>query len=168
MQGVLRPLRVVILAAAGLLFILATSAGMPEVAATRFGGAGEPNAFMTRFGYQVFMAFLVTVVPLLVAFLPRLVGGRWPYLLNIPHRTYWLAPERREATLAAVEAHTAFLATILILLICYVHWLLMQANAANPPRLDIGLFFAGMGVFAVVLAAWIVRLFRRFSRPRPG
>jgi hypothetical protein len=112
------------------------------------------------------MYVFVTVVPMFVALLPKLVGRRWPHLLNIPNRDYWLAPERRPGTLAAVESRTTLLAGAMIVFVCYVHWLVVQANAAMPRRLDAAQFIVGLGVFAVFIISWIVAFYARFRRPR--
>src|SRR4029450_10378949 len=108
-----------ILVAAGALaaaaFIYISSAGFPDVGATHFDARGAPNATMSRGVYRGYMAFLVIVVPLLVAALPIWVSQRWPMLLNIPNREYWLAPERSAETLASLRARTASLAVAMII-----------------------------------------------------
>jgi hypothetical protein len=155
-------IQIVVLALAALIFVVMTGASLPEFAATRFGMGGDPNAFMSGRGYTVYMSVLVTVVPLLVALLPRLIGRRWPQLLNISNRDHWLAPERLTDTLAAIESRTKLLATVMILFLCFVHWLVVRANTANPPRLDESLFLVGLGSFAVFMISWIIAFRRRF------
>jgi hypothetical protein len=91
-----------------------------------------------------------------------LIGRRWPQLLNIPNRDHWIAPERRTDTLAAIESRMQLLAAAMIAFICFVHWLVMRANAINPPRLDESLFFVGLGSFAVFIIGWIIAFRRRF------
>jgi hypothetical protein len=66
-----------LLAAAGIAFVVATAARLPAIAATRFDLGGAPNVFMSRQGYRWLMGILVGVIPLLVAFLPALIGARW-------------------------------------------------------------------------------------------
>jgi hypothetical protein len=110
------------------------------------------------------MAMLVLVVPPFVAWLPRLVGARWPHLLNVPNREYWLALERRAGTLAGVVARTELLAGVLVAMFCFVHWLVLRANAAASPRLDEALFLYGIGAFIAFLIGWIVAFYARFRR----
>lgn len=155
---------VIALAAAGLLFVVATSAGLPEIAATRFGLGGEPNAFMTRASYRASMSLLVFLLPVVVAFLPRLIGERRPQWLNIPDRAYWMSSERRADTLASLQARMGALAAALIFFVSAVHWLIMRANARVPPRLDEGLLLVLIGTFVAFLVAWIAAFYARFRR----
>jgi hypothetical protein len=49
-------------------------------------------------------SLLLIGVPLLIAFLPGSLAHRSGTHLNIPNRTYWLAPERRDTTLPSSAA----------------------------------------------------------------
>ncbi len=158
-------LLVAVLAVAAALFVYVTSAGFPDVGATHFDAQGRPNAAMSRAGYRGFMAFLIVVIPLMVAGLPALLARHWPMLLNIPHREYWLAPERRDETLASIRARTAVIASATILLLCFVHFLVLSANASERPELDQRMLLLGLGFFAAFMVGWIVALYRRFRLP---
>jgi hypothetical protein len=87
-------------------------------------------------------------------------------LLNIPNREYWLAPERSTETLASLGSRTALLAIAMIALICFVHVLVVRANAGNGPELDQRLLLTGLGTFIAFMIGWIASLYRRFRRPR--
>lgn len=158
---------VAVLAAAAIAFIYVTSASFPDGGATHFDVRGQPDAAMSRNGYRGFMAFLVVVIPLLIAGLPTLFARRWPMLLNIPNREHWLAPERIEATLASIQARSALLACGSIVLVSYVHLLVMAANAGDRPELDPRGLLIGLGVFVAFMFAWIFSLWRRF-KPTDG
>jgi hypothetical protein len=152
------------LSAVAFTYVFVTSASLPDIAATHFNVRGEPNAMASRNSYRGFMAVLIIGIPLVLAGLPAVIGRRWPQLLNIPNREYWMAPERAAATLASVRARTALLAVATIVLQCFVHTLVMGANAAERPDLDQRTLLAGLGVFAAFIIGWIVSLYRRFRR----
>ncbi len=158
--------QIALLGGAALVFVTMTSADLPVFPAAHFGADGTPNAFMTRRGYVAFMYFFVAVVPLFVSLLPVLVGRRWPNSLNIPNSDYWLGPERRPDTFATVESRTRLLAGAMIVFICYVHWLVVQANAAMPQRLDEAQLMVGLGIFALFVIGWIGSFYMRFRRQR--
>jgi hypothetical protein len=158
-------LLVAAVAAAAAAVIYFSSAGFPDVGATHFDARGQPNASMSRGVYRGYMAFLVIVVPLLIAGLPVWVSRRWPMLLNIPHREYWLAPERSAETLASLRARTALVAIATIILIGFVHMLVLRANAGDQPELDQRMLLVGLGAFMAFMIGWIVSLYRRFRRP---
>jgi uncharacterized membrane protein len=153
------------LAAAAFTYVFMTSAALPEVAASHFDIRGEPNALTSRNSYRAFMAMLVLLIPLLIVGLPAFLARRWPRLLNIPHREYWLAPERIDATLSTLRKWTAVVAVATIGLQCFVHRLVLSANAADDPELDQRALLIGLGVFAAFMLASIVVLHRRFRRP---
>lgn len=144
-------------------WIFVTSAILPDLAATHFDVRGEPNAMSSREGYRGFMALLVIGMPLLIAVLPAFLARRWPRLLNIPNREHWLAPERIEATLSSIGARTAILAVAVIALQCFVHWLVLQANAASRPSLDQQSLLVALILFATFVIGWIVAVYRRFA-----
>jgi len=141
-----------------------TAALLPDTVATHFAGDGQPNGWMTRDGYRVFMIVFVTVLPLffvaVTGWLPRLLPGS----VGIPNRQYWMAPQRREQALRFLTAHACWLGCLLVLFILGVHVLLLQANRSVPVRLSESGMFGLLGAFALALLAWIVILVRRFRR----
>ena len=141
-----------------------TAQAMPPVVASHFTFSGKADGFMPRGDYIAWMIALVVGVPLLPAILPGALA-RSGEGLNIPHREYWLAPERRAATLAFVRGHGLWLATALALFLGYTHGLTVRANAQEPPALSSGGLLAGLAVFLGGLAAWLWVLFARFRRP---
>ncbi len=89
--------------------IWATSARLPERVATHFGRGGLANGWMTHDGYLVFILALTVVLPAfvvaMVGVLPRVAGSQ----AGISNRNYWLAPERRAATLSTLASLACWL-----------------------------------------------------------
>jgi uncharacterized membrane protein len=146
--------------------LLATTGALPDRIPTHFGGGGVPDAWMTRGGYTAFMLAFTIGLPLFVTaavgVLPRLA----PRFVNLPHRDHWLAPERRDASIAFLGRHACWLGCMMVLLAAGVHGLIVRASRATPPRLEEGLLVAMLGAFFIALAVWIVALYKRFPRPR--
>lgn len=147
-------------------FVIRTGGSMREVVATHFGASGEANGYMPRVSYVRFMLIFVVVLPLglnfLIARVLRLPAAR----INIPHRDYWLAPERRSGTIGRLQGHMKFFGVLLATFLCYVHWQVVQANTHAPPVLDSGRFSTGLATFMAALITWIVILRRDFRPPR--
>ncbi len=156
---------VAVLAAAAFAWVFVTSAALPAIAATHFDVRGEPNALTSRGSYRAFMGMLMILIPLMIAGLPAVLARRWPQLLNIPNREYWLVPERMESTIASLRVRTVLLAVATIGLQCFVHRLVLSANAADSPELDQRTLLIGLGAFAAFMIAWLVALYVRFRRP---
>jgi uncharacterized membrane protein len=75
-------------------------AGMPENIAVHFNTTGEPNRWMIRDHYRLFILFVLLGLPLLLVWvmgiLPRYTNGRG----QIPNPDYWFSEERRRSTTA--------------------------------------------------------------------
>ena len=145
--------------------VLATTAALPDRVASHFGPGGTADGWMTRTGYRVFMlAFALGFVQLVAAtvgLLPRL----FPNAVNVPNRAWWLAPERREATLAYLAGHACRLGVLIEAPLAGVHLLVLEANHAAPPRLATVPFVAMLAALLVLLGIWIAAIYRRFRAP---
>jgi uncharacterized membrane protein len=156
------PLLVVLAAAAA---IVLTAGQLPVRVASHFGVDGVPDGFMARSTYRILMAALAVGLPALV------IGGCRAAIrgaagsLRIPNRDYWLAPERREATVAYLVGHTAWLGAGIALFMLALHLLLLYVNSLEPPHLGTELAAGLMlGPLAAVLI-WTGALQRHFRRP---
>lgn len=143
-----------------------TVPSLAEPIATHFDGAGRPNGWITRGGYAIFMASFGIGLPLLILGLLPLFSRRYPKRVNIPNRSFWLAPERREETLLFLRWHIGWLAALLVFFVLAVHHLVLMANASRPPALPHTPFLFMMGCFLAGIAVWTALLYRRF-RTRP-
>lgn len=143
-------------------FIAATTSTLPERVASHFGANNLANGWMARDGYRLFMLLFATVLPAIVfgsvAFLPRCS----PNAINLPNRGYWLDPKRRDATMAALASHAAWLGCLLALFIAGVHYLVLEANRAAPPQMPAQLFWMLLLGFLAGVALWIGALYQRF------
>ncbi|MDR3406149.1 MAG: DUF1648 domain-containing protein [Chthoniobacter sp.] len=140
------------------------SAGrLPEQVATHFGANGAPNGWQTHAGYLEFTLLFGGVLPAFVlgtfALIRRLNG--WG--LNIPHKEYWLAPERRQETFDFVQRQGIWLALQLIALIAGMHYSIVAANAHAPARLPAE-FLVLTGAFLIATIVWGTKFISHFSR----
>ena len=56
-----------------------------------------------------------------------------------------------------------FLLSMILMLL--VSEQVLRANLSQPVRLDSTLFLIALGIYFLIIAAWLIRLFRRFRRP---
>lgn len=145
-------------------FVWSTSSALPELVASSFGARGAANAFMPRRIYVAILLALIIGVPSLFAFLPAAVAANGSNYLNIPNREYWLAPERREQTVAFLRAQGYWFAAVIALFLGYVHWLVVQANEHQPPVLSTTGIAAAVLVFSLLMAVWLATLLVRFRK----
>lgn len=145
------------------LFIWRSTGLLPERMASHFVASGAADGFMPRGSYLATMLVAAVLLPAtlgeLIGALAHLGGGA-----RIPNRDYWLAPERREGSLAYVQSHARWFGCLLSAFICYVHWLVIEANRAQPPMLLPHRILPAVGVFVACAVAWGLTLQLRFRR----
>lgn len=160
-QGSARAVFLTLLVCAAV-FVWVTSLALPEVTASHFAGSGAANGFMPRAYYVRFMLGVVVVLPLVLVFVPSLSLSHPRAGIRLPHKEYWLAPERRLETLGFLQQHMARFGSMLVLFLCYIHWLVVRANASVPPRLPAPWAIGGIVVFVLGALVWSGLLLRRF------
>lgn len=143
----------------------ATGSTLPPEVASHFGANGIANGRMPRAAYVTLVVALAVVLPLLVACTSGLVPRMTRVAKLVRRPDWWLAPERREATEAFLANHACALGILLSLFILGVHLLTLQANTMRPPQLPMAAFYALVGGFIALLAAWIGTLMLRFRVP---
>ena len=162
-----RSLWYALLIVCGAAFIWLTSASLPAVVASHFGASGAANGSMPRAFYIRFMLAFAIGLPLLLVVISRLATGS-EARINLPNRDYWLAPEQRQQTLSYLRTHLERFSAVLVVFLCYVHWLVVRANQAQPPQLSNHALMAGLGAFLVFTLIWTRSLLRRFRNPGRG
>ena len=147
-------------------FLAWSATQLPDQVATHFGLSGYADKWSTRESAIILMACLGLLLPLV----PAVMSFALRYLpvdfINIPHREYWLAPERREATYGFFSRYLLWLSCLLVCFVMGMHWLTIQAHHQFPVRLPPGAFVAILAGFLVAVAMWAVRLIRHFRFPR--
>lgn len=145
-------------------FVWGTSGSLPPVVASHFGFSGAADGFMPRSSYVIFMIALLVGISLLLAFLPSALTRMDVRYINLPNGQYWLAPERRHETFAFLRLHFITFASVLLVFLTYVHWLVVQANQQQPPQLSTSGITSALLVFFAIVIAWLIVLYRRFNK----
>jgi hypothetical protein len=156
----------VALVTAGAAFIVATSGSLPERVASHFARGGQANGWMPREAYVSFILGAAVVVPFVLVALLAWLPHAFPRAVNLPNRAYWLAEERRDATLASLSAFAWTFGALLVLLIAGLHWAVVEANASRPPVLAESAVDALLAGFGLSIGVWILAWYLRFRRPR--
>ena len=153
-----------LLCAAYLTFIAHSASSLPERVATHFGSNGEANGWMNRSSALVFMAELGIGLPLFFVVLAFLVGLIPARFANLPHRDYWLSPERRAQTCAYISNRMIWMACLMVLFLAGIYYLTIQANRATPPHLPMDLFLVFLGCFLADVLIWSLVFIRHFAK----
>ncbi|MFO1042560.1 MAG: CehA/McbA family metallohydrolase [Planctomycetaceae bacterium] len=154
-----------------LLFILfgislaATFSLLPEKVATHFDITGLPDGWMSRTLHLIFIGLFGIGFPLLIIGICWSVRYVSPVTINIPHRDYWLAEERRLESVDFVFRHSIWLGCLGIAFITGLHWAVVLANRQQPPHLSTPMILGIAGGFIAGVTVWIIFLYRRFPAP---
>jgi hypothetical protein len=130
--------------------------------ASHFDAAGMPNGFMPRNIYTGLILSLLIVLPALVIVASWLAIGKPNARINIPNGSYLLAPIRRCQTIAQLRLGIIQFGAMLVSFLCYVHWLVVQANSASPSHLSNNWFITGLAVYIIATLVWLKRMVGQF------
>lgn len=162
-QSWLIVLGVVLLAAVGDLLWLYPR--LPAQVATKFDVAGVATRWSSKEGFlALHVGLLCLLIGLALAgrFLVPLIPAR---LVNVPHRDYWLAPERREFTQRRMGELVLGICAVNLVFVATLTHLTLRANLAASPALGREPLYL-LGAFLVALAALIVPEILFFRKPR--
>jgi hypothetical protein len=132
--------------------------------AQHFNLQGQPDNWCSPEQYVALMATLWIMLPgfmLTVAMSIYYVPAKF---VSLPHKEYWLAPERKESTRRALGNRMAWLPTIMALFLVALNHYVIVANLSTPPRVPDNLGWIA-GAFVAVTFAWTSETYWRFRRP---
>jgi len=138
-----------------ILFIVLTGLAMPSLVASHFGANGVANGYMSRAAYLMFMVVFIIGLPIVMVFITRHAMTRNNARINLPNRDFWLSPERRTETINFLRTGVLKFGFLLTTFLCYVHWLVVRANEAQPVHLDESWFLGGLATFIIALFVWL-------------
>lgn len=141
---------------------------LPERVASHFDGQGNPNGFMPRQGLLAFHLGLVAFLAAIFLFLPAVLLRIPNALINLPRKDYWLAPERREATLRRMGADMTWFGVATLAFLLVVEQLVFQANVpGGTGKLPSVPFWIALGSYLLFTTVWMVPLLLRYLRVPP-
>jgi uncharacterized membrane protein len=136
---------------------------MPPRVASHFNFKGEADGWMNRTAHIESMAAVVSILPLLMIGIGLLMTTMPAASFNLPHRDYWLGPERRQETNVYLARYMTWFACAITAFFTTPIWLFVEFNRNNPAHLSNGFWFL-LGGFLAFVVAWLVRLVTHFSR----
>jgi hypothetical protein len=146
-------------------FVIYTSYYLPSKVATHFNVNNEPDGWMTRNFYVLLILTLLVSIPSVITVGISILSQKFPHLINLPNRDYWLAPPRLNESLDFLAAHGHRLGRLVIVLMTGLHYVVLVANRTEPAALPQPWFVAVLLGFVFALGMWVLALYRRFSKP---
>ena len=138
---------------------------LPGTVASHFGYGGRANGwsskevfYWTYFGIVLLMVFIFFLIPIPFRRFPA-------SSMNLPHKEYWLAPERREETLSYLTRQMNWMGNLALAFILGTLQLVMKANVAGQGGFSEHSMWMLLAGFLILLGFWLIRLYRRFGNP---
>jgi serine/threonine-protein kinase len=137
---------------------------LPQKIATHFNFAGKPDGFMTLLNFQSFITLSTICFPLVMVFMVGVLPAWFPSLVNISHRDYWFAPERKTKTLDYLFSMACKLGVLMVFFFVGLNVIIFLANNSNPVLMPKLPFFIVMLLFLLGVLLWVVMLFLKFRK----
>jgi RNA polymerase sigma factor (sigma-70 family) len=147
--------------------ILTSAIFSQGMVASHFDSAGQANAWMPRSTYWLLSIAVGIGLPAFI------IGGGYVLrflpvsLLNIPHRDYWLAPERRGETYDYLFHYFLRLACLEAVFLVGFQLLFVHANRQTPPHFSMPLLWGLIGCLLTIMAFFHMASFRHFKHIAP-
>ncbi len=138
---------------------------LPEVVASHFDGQGNADGFMSRTLFLGIHLGAVGLVSLIFLALPLLLTRMPPAMINLPHKDYWLCPERKKATFDHVTRQFMWFGSATLALLVVVMEAAIRANLpGGGGRLNPSAMWCALGAYAAFTVLWVVLLITRYAR----
>ena len=137
---------------------------LPQKVATHFNFAGKPDGFMTIQNHQSFVILSTICFPLFMVFMVGVLPMWFPSLVNISHRDYWFAPDRKTQTLDYLFNMACKLGVLMVFFFVGLNVIIVLANNSNPVLMPKLPFFVVMALFLIGVLLWVVMLFLKFRK----
>jgi uncharacterized membrane protein len=125
---------------------------LPDRLASHFDAAGYPNGWSSKSAYFALQAFILLVATVCFAALPAWLQRAPTRLINLPNKDYWLAPERRAATLARLASTLTWFGCAALALTLTVTSLVIRVNLSRGSALPAATMWALLGTFVLCTA----------------
>ncbi len=137
---------------------------LPERMAGHFNFEGLPNGWEPKDVFFLLMLVVIGVTAVIPFLSPRLIAARPDNRINLPNRSYWLAPARREETFRFITAQMAWFGCGVLFVLLFGTSLAIHANLSPDYRFDNSAMIKVLGGFLFLTVLWMVRFIRHFVR----
>ena len=141
---------------------------LPAVMASHFSARGIPNGWAPKPMFFLIMGIAVFVSALPGFLAPRQIESRPPARLNLPHKDYWLAPERREDTWRFLRAQMAWFSCAVLFVMLYGSSQAINANLPTIAHFNWQGMLYVMGGFVLFCTVWLSHFIWHFYNVPPS
>ncbi|HXW50578.1 MAG TPA: DUF1648 domain-containing protein [Candidatus Acidoferrales bacterium] len=136
---------------------------LPALVASHFDVSGMPNRYEPKATFLVLYVGVLVGLAVVYVVIPRLMLALPVEYINLPNKAYWLAPERREATVAFFMDRFTIFGAATLALIVLVFQLGFTANLSTQTFPSTTAFWL-LGAYGAFAVGWLATMVLRFSR----
>lgn len=137
---------------------------LPETVASHFGPNGQPDGWMSRASATTMMCGVQIGLPLFLVTIGALTGRLPNHMINMPHRDYWLHPDRRDQSLAWMSRMLQWIALFSFAFLAFLAHLTFLANTRGG-ALDMTSFLSALALYLAAVLIIAGRSLWRFRLP---
>ena len=134
---------------------------LPAVVASHFDARGVADGWLSKPAFLVMEFVLLALCLAFALLLPAMMHRLPDSLINLPHKDYWLAPARRDATMQSMSDSFSWLGVGMMALFVGLNQLLFpaQVNRVNPSPLMLWVLIGAYLLFVFLLLFKPIRRF---------
>ncbi|MCZ8233771.1 MAG: hypothetical protein ACK5QH_04515 [Rubrivivax sp.] len=126
---------------------------------------GDPGKEAPRALYMGIMVFVLAQTWLCSHRFIAWIGHTSPDLLNLPHKAYWMHPDRRHDSVERMATHVSGLGLQVLTLMAGMHLYVLFQSQPSGPQVPIEVWLGCAALLGLAFAAWIWRALAMFPAP---
>lgn len=138
---------------------------LPERMASHFDISGNVDGWLNKETFLVIYVVILLVLTGMTAGTIFLFSKLPTNAINIPHRNYWLSPERREKTQKFIVEYTLWFNNATLAFFVAITHLTFRVNLGEVLRLENHLFWLVFIIYILFTIIWTIHLFIYFKKP---
>jgi uncharacterized membrane protein len=162
-------LSLIILGIAAILYLFSVwhfAPSLPEKVATHFNATGNPDGWMSRSQYTIFVSIFgvgasgfIIGICYSIRFFPSST-------LNVPNSDYWRKPENYSLACDIILRFSIWLGVAEIVFMGFLNYLVLQANLVRPPGLSSEKAWILTSIFVCLVLVWALSLTNHFRKTK--
>lgn len=137
---------------------------LPHVMASHFDAHGTPNGWQPKAAFFILIGAVIVICTIPAFIVPRWLPSLSPEKINLPNKTYWLAPERRDETWRFFRVQMAWWGCALLFVLLYAMFQAINANLPSVGQFNSEGMWYVLAAFLLFSITWVVHLVRHFSK----
>src|SRR5215469_1218005 len=137
---------------------------LPDVMASHFDAHGTPNGWQPKSAFFILIAVVILICTIPAFIVPRRLPSMSTDKINLPNKSYWLSPERREETWRFFRVQMAWWGCALLFILLYAMFQAINANLPSVGRFNSEGMWYALVAFLLFTIVWVVHLIRHFSK----